>query len=726
MKYLETGLLLFLLSMLSRSAAAAAPAQGRQERRLQAVRIDEPIVVDGELNEPAWRLAQPAADFIQKLPRTGEPASERTEVRLLYDQTSLYVGAYCFDSAGPKGIVVNDITRDFVTVESDGFQVVLDTFDDNRNSFLFGTNPKAGRFDMQIGADGNAGNTDWDGIWFVETKITEQGWQVEMAIPFKTLRFRRNDAQTWGVNFERRVRRKFEDSYWSPLPPPYRLGRVSLAGALEGIQGIRQGRNLYVKPYLAAPIVRREEDDVDFIPDAGLDVKYGLSSQLTLDLTANTDFSQVEVDEEQINFTRFRLFFPEKRDFFLENAGIFEFGRRPRRHPRTFLSQKPDLIPFFSRRLGISEAGKLVPIHGGVRLSGRAGRYTLGLLSMQAAGYESAPSANFSVLRIRRDVFRQSDVGAIFVQKDEPGEHFNRTSGVDANLTFFQHLDVSSYLLKSSTPEIHDRDRAANFALSWRDDFLDLEAGHLFIDENFTADAGFVPRRGMRKSSGRFGLTPRPEKRVPWLRELQPAFNIDYITDPAGVLETRRVESRFSVTFSDSSFLSVARESSFERLEESFLIGKTHPIPAGDYVFSQYSAYFQSDRSRKMSVEASLGRGGFYEGSRDTYGVGLALQPSYQFSAVVSWQRNDVSFSSGDFRTHLVAARLNYSFSTRLFLNALVQYNSEEKEISSNLRFNFIHRPLSDLFMVYNERRSVSGEVLERALVAKLTYMFSF
>ncbi len=350
--------------------------------------IEAPIVIDGNLDELAWSLVEPATDFVQTNPVQGAPATERTEVRLLYDDDNLYVGIYCFDSAGEQGIVVNDVTRDYESFENDHFALVLDTFDDDRNGFLFATNPKGAKRDAQTTGDGSNINFDWDGIWHVKTKTNERGWQVEMAIPFKTLRFREGDNQTWGVNFNRRIRRKNEVAHWSLVPRHYRMNRVSQAGTLEGLGGIRQGRNFYLKPYISTPITRRESDDVDFMPEVGLDAKYGVTPGLTLDLTLNTDFAQVEADVQQINLTRFSLFFPEKRDFFLENSGVFEFANTNRRFGR------PDLIPFFSRRIGI-EQGKIVPVLGGVRFSGKAGPYTLGILSMQTANLRPLPPLTF-------------------------------------------------------------------------------------------------------------------------------------------------------------------------------------------------------------------------------------------------------------------------------------------------------------------------------------------
>jgi hypothetical protein len=699
--------------------------RAHEDLKMTAVKTTSEIVIDGKLVEPDWQLAEPVSDFIQRIPLTGQPATERTEVRLLYDDDNLYVGVHCFDSKGPEGIVVNEITKDFYTLDSDGFQIVLDTYDDNRNAFLFGTNPEAGRFDMQIGSDGNAGNMNWDGIWFVDTTIDEEGWHVEIAIPFKTLRFHKVENQIWGVNFERRVRRKFEDSYWAPIIPPYRLGRVSIAGSLEGLQDLQQGRNLYVKPYLKGALTRFEDDDVDFLPDAGLDVKYGVTSQLTLDLTANTDFSEVEADAQQINLTRFNLFFPEKRDFFLENASLFAWGRSQRS-----LRFVPDLIPFFSRRIGLDELddeNTIIPILGGARLTGRAGQYTMGLLTMQTSELGDLPSTNYTVARVRRDLLRQSDIGGIFVAKNETGDYFNRTYGADANFTFFNYLNLNSYILRTDTPDLVGENLAGNVQAEWIDRFWEIRAGHLVIQDNFNPEVGFVRRDNIRKSSGLFGITPRPEGRIPWVREFNPHIEADYITNTVGELETRRLEPRLFVVFNNSSVFSFGRESFFERLDEDFEIQDDIIIETGDYGFDQNSLFYRSDRSKLVSGMAFYRWGGFWNGEIDRYGVELAFKPSYRFTAEVEWRRNDVTLPQGAFTTDLFSTTLNYSFSNQMFLNGLIQYNSDNEELSSNIRFNFIHRPLSDLFVVYNERRSTAGEgVLDRAIIVKFTYLFAF
>jgi hypothetical protein len=713
------------LALSQKDSVATTPS----DFNITAVRIEEDrIKVDGELDEAEWDLADPVSDFIQNEPLQGRPATERTEVRLLYDSLNLYIGAYCFDSESPGGLVAKELTRDFSPRDSDVFHVAIDTFDDNRNSFGFGANPGGAMRDLQSGGDGQSFNRDWDAIWQVRAKVTEVGWQAEFAIPFRSLRFPPTEEQVWGINFDRRIRRKTETSLWAPVPQPFFVFRVSLAGTLHGISNVRQGRNLNVKPYVKAPLVRAENDDWDFLPDAGLDVKYGITSGLTLDATVNTDFSQVEADDAQINFTRFSLFFPEKREFFLENSEIFEFGNTGFRFgPRRTLGlSRPgnDLIPFFSRRIGIDDE-RAIPIIAGGRVTGRQGAYRVGLISMQAAEFEETPSTNFTIARVRRDLLRNSDIGGIFVNKQKAGDDYNRTYGIDANFRFFEYLELSSYLLGTDTPGLEGSDTAGFGRVAWRDRFFDVEASHISIQDNFNAEVGFVPRVGIQKSSGSFGLTPRPEGRIPWVRELNPSISINYITNQDGVLDTRETTGRFTVEFNDSGRFSIGRRSTFERLFEDDEVLE-EPLPAGDYNYAETSISYSSDRSRLLSGSAAWRDGSYFHGERRAYGLGIGLFLSSQFGVDLFWDHADIKFPTRDLETDLGSSRIEYSFNTRMFLSALIQYSSQDGFIASNIRFRWIHNPLSDLYLVYNESRVPWDDVVDRSLIVKLTYNFAF
>jgi len=686
MQWIKTSLISGILMLCSWTTGLCADPP---DKKVTALYTEDEIVVDGILDEHDWSLAQPATDFIQNDPLMDAPATERTEVRILYDDENLYLGVYCFDSGGGNALVLTDVRRDYNPRESDHFSAIFDTFDDNRNGVVFGSNPGGGKREGQVGTDGAEVNFDWDTIWEVKSQITDSGWQIEMAIPFTSLRFPEGEGQVWGVNFSRRIRRKNEADYWSPIPRPH---------------------------------TREFEDDVDFVPAVGMDVKYGLTPGLTLDLTVNTDFAQVEADQQQINLTRFSLFFPEKRDFFLENANIFFMGKPQRRFGNV---SSQDLIPFFSRRIGIAD-GQIAPILGGARLSGRMGQYTLGLLSLQTAEFEETPSTNFTVLRLRRDLFRNSDVGGIFINKQAGGGQFNRTYGFDANLKFFDYLDIVPFLLKTESPDQPGEDIAANIAISWSDPFWDLLGEYMTIGENFNPEVGFVRRTDIRKTRGKFGVKPRPGERIPWIRQFQPFLDVNYFTDQENILETRTVEGNFSILFENNSNFGFSYTDNFERLDEPFEIRPGQEISIGDYSFGNYSISFNGDRSRMFSANAALQTGGFFDGDKDSYSLGVRFLPNYHFEADVSWGHDDVALPSGDFKTNLVSTRLVYSFNPRMFLNGLIQYNSTVGEIESNIRFNFIYKPLRDFFLVYNERRATTGEVRERALIAKITYVFDF
>jgi len=360
--------------------------RARNERRLTATQANGPITLDGKLDELSWAAAPVATNFVQNDPREGEPATFETEVKLLYDNRAIYIGVFAKDPA-PAEIIINELRKDFNTGNADGFQVVIDTFHDQRNGYQFAINPMGAKWDSQMSNEGRDSNANWDGIWDVGTRIGEDGWYAEIEIPFKTLKFGPEQMQTWGINFQRRLRRKNENSYWSPLRRIHQLSRVSMAGTYEGLQGLKPGANVRVKPYGLANLNKIGTTAIDKDYDAGFDVKYGVTSGLTWDFTVNTDFSQVEADEQQVNLTRFSLFFPEKRDFFLENSGVFQFGSGNTgggggaNGGRQNVSQ--DMIFFFSRQIGLSPTGDAIPLLAGTRLTGRVGGWSVGALNIQ-------------------------------------------------------------------------------------------------------------------------------------------------------------------------------------------------------------------------------------------------------------------------------------------------------------------------------------------------------
>ena len=713
----------------------------RRTRRLQAVRAAGSITIDGALDEPAWFEAPVANGFIQNDPREGEPATFDTEVKLLYDDEALYIGVFALD-AEPNSLTVNDLKKDYDPLNSDGFTVIIDTFRDERNGYMFSTNPAGAKFDSQVSNEGRENNTNWDGIWDVKTRVSERGWHAEIKIPFRTVKFRGGDPQAWGINFRRKLRRLNEDSYWSPVPRIYDIERVSLAGSVEGMQGLRPGKNIRVKPYAlgsANTIPAGTDRDYDF----GFDVKYGVTSGLTWDFTVNTDFSQVEADEQQINLSRFNLFFPEKRDFFLENSGIFQFGASDRMGGGGGgggrQNAAADMLLFHSRRIGLSENGDAIPILAGTRLTGRQGRYSVGVLNIQQREYENAanvitPSTNFTALRVRRDILANSDIGAVFLNKDEDGARYNRVTGVDANFRF-GFLALNGYVAKTFSPQVSEPgsgdDTAVRGSFNYQNRVWQFRGHFNSIGERFNDEMGFVPRQGVNNILGYVGYTYRPS----WfskinLRETRPHWQLDAYERQNGLgLESRYMDFHWPFTFNDSTFIEIGVNPNAEEIRAPFTINTSRGVEVlpGRYDFNEYFVLYRGNTSAPISFEARYSNGEFYDGYRRGYTIGPAFRPNERLNASVNVQFNDIDLAGGSFVSKLVTSRVNYNFNTKMFVNALLQYNTDSRQWSSNLRFNIIHRPLSDFFLVYNERRDErSGSLINRALVAKMTYLVAF
>ena len=702
----------------------------RFERHLPAVRATGPLVLDGALDETAWATAPMAQHFVQSDPREGQPATFDTEVRVLYDDDSLYFGVFAKDEEASR-IIVNDLKKDYNTEGSDGFRIILDTFHDERNGYQFATNPAGAKWDAQVSNEGRETNANWDGIWEVVTRITETGWVAEIRIPFRTLKFNGAEAQTWGMNFERKVRRLNEDSFWSPIPRIYDITRVSLAGTVDGFRGLRPGRNIRVKPYAltSSNTVGRLGADGDF--DAGLDVKYGVTSGLTWDFTVNTDFSQAEADEQQINLSRFSLFFPEKRDFFLENSGIFQFGAGGGGFGQ---GGGGDLRLFFSRRIGLSEAGASVPILAGTRLTGRQGAYSIGVLNMQQRSLGAVPAANFTALRLRRDLLANSDIGAVLLNKEVDGPGFNRVAGLDANFRFGPSVSLNAYGAKtfSSEPAVRPQGNDYTMRVAGRFDGRVWQTNGRFdtIGARFNDEMGFVPRLGVDNAFLFAGRRFRPAKISSWVREIRPHWQIDsYIRQDGGGLDSRNQDFHLPLAFQDGGSMEVGVNPNTEVVRAPFTINTSRGVQVnpGRYEFKEYFVFWNTSNAARVSFNNRYSIGRFYDGYRRSYTFGPSVRLNEHFNASLNLAVNDIELSTGSFVSKLLTTRVNYNFNTRMFVNALVQYNSDNHQWTSNLRFNVIHRPLSDFFLVYNEGRDErTGQMVSRAIIAKMTYLVAF
>ncbi len=706
---------------------------------MSVVETRAPITVDGALDEEVWQSAQPAGDFVQAEPHEGQAATEPTEVRLAYDRDALYIGVVCHDQA-PSGIIINDIRKDFSAGDQDSFEVLLDTFADRRNGFVFVVNAAGAKSDTQIANEGRDVNTSWDAVWTVATTRGASGWSAELRIPFKSLRFERGSDRVWGVNFSRRIRRKNEIDFWSPVPRVYNLYRAGLAGTLAAMPDASQGRNLRLKPWVGANTTRGlGGSEFDTSSSAGLDVKYGVTPSLTLDVTVKPDFAQAEADEQQVNLTQFSLYFPEKREFFLENSGMFYFGDIPRESrlgSARFAPPEEEVLLFFSRRIGLTDTGREIPIAAGGRLTGRIEGTGVGAMTIQTQSTDGREGDNYTVLRGRRDIFKNSDIGAIFLSRMSAASSTdrNQVAGVDANFRFVKALSINGFLAKSSTPGLDGGDLAGKGSVTWNDNFIHTQYSLLSVGDNFRDDIGFIKRRGIRKHFVDFGMRIRPEWwRKFGIRELHPHTRYNVYTNQSNEKVTHTNHVAMAWFFERGGYLELQWNPRFERIFAPFKIRPDQSFAPGTYGWNEYALELETDHSRKVSGSALVTQGGFWTGRQRSIKAGVLFRPSYHVTFDVALQRNDITLPQPmhDFVTNLVTTRVNYAFNTRTFLDTLIQYNTDLKQLSANIRFDLIHRPLSDLFIVYNDQRMTEQTTAfpvssGHGLIVKYTHMLAF
>ncbi len=729
----QSGLLLAGLLLLPLGGWSQSPTarEGRPVRVAVAQRTDQKIKIDGVLDEPAWQTAEPTGGLTQQDPKEGEPASEATEIRVLYDQDNLYVAVWCYDRT-PEGIIVNDISRDYSPAQQDFTAVYLDTFHDRSNGYYFGTTPVGGQRDQQISDDGRVSNINWDGAYFAEGRINEQGWVGELAIPFKTLRFSRAKQQLWGFNVIRRIRRNNELDYWSPAPRRYQNARsLPYGGDLIGIENVEPSRNFQVKPYGLTGVKRfaSQGKKAEGQLEGGLDAKYGITPGLSLDLTANTDFSEVDADTQQVNLTRFSTFFPEKREFFLENAGLFQFGT---------LTRDEGLL-FQSRTIGL-ENGNPIPILGGARLSGRSGRNYLGVLNMQTRSEDATPATNFTVARLRRDILGASNLGFMFLNRQSRlPDDYNRSFGADTNLLFFQtDVRVSAALARTLTPGLSGNDRIGKVEADLQNNLLRFFNSYVDVGRDFHPEMGFAQRTGRRFIHDELSARPRfdPESRLGKLKffDVVTTLSADQVWFSSGGTEEKTLNPSLNVTFIDGSIVDANYTQSFERIVKTFNVtgvsdsgeNASVKIPVGDYRSGRTSLSYTTDRSKPFSGNVGYNWGDYYGGTRTGLNLGVQYLHSYRLSASFTYARNNVKLPQGSLHTDQVGMNFSYRFNPKMFFSSFIQYNNQSDQISSNIRFRLIHHPLSDIFVVYNDLRDRAQQKMDWSFSLKYTRLLSF
>jgi uncharacterized protein DUF5916 len=711
-------------------AVITRDAAGRATVR--AVRLTTPLKIDGALDEPLYSTVAPISDFIQQEPHEGEPATEKTEMWLAFDDRNVYVSFRCWESE-PGQMIANEMRRDGPNMwqGNDIVTFMFDTFHDRRNSVNFVTNALGARQDGQV-TNERQWNGDWNTVWDVRAGRFEGGWTVEVAVPFKSLRYQPGRAQIWGFNAFRTNRWKNEVSYVTRVPAARgqsALYQGSVEATVVGLEVPAGSRLLELKPYAISDLTtnRAAARSNDLSGDVGLDVKYGLTQNLTADFTYNTDFAQVEVDEQQVNLTRFSVFFPEKRDFFLENQGLFAFGGAAASGNSAQTSDVP--ILFYSRRIGLNE-GAPVPIIGGGRTTGRVGRYSLGLLDMQTGNDQGVRSTNFSVVRFKRDLFRRSSIGLLATGRSvgQSGIGTNGVYGLDGTFSFFDNLNVNTYWARSRTNGRTGDDISYRGQLDYAGDRYGAQLEHLRIGDDFNPEVGFLRRRDMRRSTGLFRFSPRT-RRFASVRKFFYQGSIDYVTNGSGRLETRTSNGEIAIEFQNADRLFVDLTDNYEFLPRPFEIAPGITLPVGGYRFENVHVQMNLGQRRKLSGQFAIDRGTFYNGDKTTLSVSrgrmnagsrLSLEPAYLL--------NVVDLKEGSFTSQLIGSRVTYTMTPMMFTSALVQYNSSSHAVSANVRLRWEYRPGSEFFVVYNEDRDTLARrfpaLSGRALIVKINRLF--
>ncbi len=697
-------------------ATLSRTASGETVVRANRTRV--PIRIDGRLDDAAYREVAPITSFIQQEPVEGAAVTERTEAWVLFDDDNIYLACRCWDTH-PENIISKEMRRDSLNQRfHDNFGVVLDTFHDKRNSFLFSLTPSGG-FTDALTTDERLFNPDWNGVWVSKAARFENGWIAEIAIPFKTLRYAPGDLQTWGINIRRVIRAKNEYTYIVPMSNAWGVAtnfyRVSAAATLVGLEAPPPAVNLEVKPYalsstktdlVGRPSVRNKLDR-----NAGFDVKYGITKSVTADFTYRTDFAQVEDDEAQVNLTRFALSFPEKREFFLEGAGIFtSFGSAGPAGVSGGGSDTPSL--FYSRRIGLS-ATRPIPILGGGRLTGKIGKWTVGGLDIQADDDTAAGVAqtNFSVARIRRDVGRRSTVGAIAANRSVgvSGRGSNQMYGIDSSFSLFQNVYLSGYAARTETTGLRGDDYSYRGNFSYAGDRFGVQLDRLAVEDNFNPEIGFLRRQAFRSSFAGFRFSPRPANRRV-VRQYHFENSIEYVTDTHDVLESRQARSNFRTDLQNGDQFGATYTRDLEALVSPFQIAAGVRIPRGSYTFDNARLFYSPAPQHQVSGTFSLDVGSFYSGTKTAAGYRGRLELSSRFALEPNVSVNWVDLPEGQFTSTLVGNRATYTFTPRMFVAALVQYTSSTTSLLSNVRFRWEYSPGSELFVVYLGRaRHVSA-----------------
>ena len=714
---------------------ASATAQAGSDRVITATRITKPLAIDGRFDDEAYTTVQPWGDFIQQDPREGQPATELTDLWVMFDDTYLYLAGKCYDSH-PEREISTELRHDSSQIfQNDSIAVVIDTFHDLRNGFKFQTNALGAIQESTVVDEVNVDS--WNTVWEVRSAKYDWGWGFEMAIPFKSLRYPGAGPQTWGINMRRMIKWKNELAYLTAIPRSFGVNGIYHMGStatLTGIETPGQSMNLEVKPYAVSSLTTDRSARVPFsndgTGDAGFDFKYGLTRGLTLDATYRTDFAQVEEDQQQVNLTRYSLFFPEKRDFFLEGQAIFAFGG-----VAFGQGQNPGEVPvmFFSRQIGLSR-GQAVPVIAGGRMTGKAGKYQLGVVNIQTDDKPDAGavSTNFTAVRVKREFLRRSNFGVIATRRAPMnGGRDNNAYGVDTNLFLYRNVQANLYYARTDStgaPAAGQDSYRGHFEFAG--DRYSYTAEHLLIGPAFNPEVGFVRRRDFRRNFGQFRFSPRP-KRNTRVRQYIYTGSIDYVTDAAiATVQEKELRAQFNTQYQNGDSLSFEYTNNYELVPASFVINPGTTVPRGGYNYQNGRAQYSLGQQRKFSGRISAAYGALYNGRKTEAGYGGRLAILPQFAIEPGVALNWVRLPYGDFAAPVVGSRIILTPNARTALTSFIQFNGGSHQMSSSVRLRWEYRPSSELFVVYSDGRNTIArgypDLLNRSFAVKVTRLLRF
>jgi len=694
-----------------------------------AVPIETDPLIDGNiLKDEVWQKIKPFGGLLQSQPNYGQMASERTEIRIAYTEHTFYLAVVCYDS-DPDGLVVSDARRDALLDNTDAFLFIVDTYKDNQNGFIFGTNSLGVEYDAQVDNEGQGNqntnrqqggtiggfNLNWDGSWKVRTSVHDEGWSAEFAIPLRTIRFQ--PGKDWGINFRRNIRKTNEIVYWSPMPIGFNLNRLSLAGTLTGLN-LKTPRNLKVIPYVLGQLAKDYEANdpkAKFTPEVGGDIKFSITPSLTLDLTYNTDFAQVEVDEQQVNLDRFNLFFPEKRPFFLENAGLFSVG------------SPGEVDLFFSRRIGIGDDGNIVPIIGGARLSGKLDRTNVGLLTMFTDEVEDAgiQKNNFTVARVNHEFKGRSALGAAFINRSGIGvdDDFNSTIALDGKLGLGRKARMTGFYARTNGPMDTINEHSFRLKTDYIWNSWEIGGGYTEVGEGFNPEVGFLQRSAFRKPEARILYHYRPKNENSVILELRPHISYNSFWNFEGFQETSYTHIDNHWEFKSGMEIHTGLNLTTEGVLDPFEISDGVTVLPGTYRHSESQLVFFTNKSNPVSVNIRSVIGGSFGGKRYQQSATLSVRLGDKFNSDFIYLYNNYQLPVGDFTANIFRSQMTYSFRPNLYVQSLVQNNSANELWAVNLRLGWLQRANTGLFVVYNYNVR-EGDPLNNSIIVKYSRMF--